>query len=84
MIELIKNEIKGTEAVKQLRIKKLKSGHPFMINSNDIGTDHCYLEFPDGTIKLAKIESSARDYYIIRDLTPAEAEKLRKRFDFAH
>lgn len=83
MIGLQYNEAKATEAVKQLRKRKLLSGHPFMINTHDFGTDHCYLEFPDGSIKLAKIESSAKDYSILRELTPIEAETLRRRFDLS-
>lgn len=83
MIDLTVIEVKGTEAVLRLRKQKLQSGLPFMINASEIGTDHCYLEYPDGTIKLAQIENSARDYHIIRQLTDAEAEKLRLRFNFS-
>lgn len=40
----------GNAAVKKLRITKLRNGHPFMINSEDLPGYQCYLEYPDGSI----------------------------------
>jgi hypothetical protein len=69
MIELKSIERKGTEAVGKLRQQKLSNGHPFMINSKALPTIQCYLEFPDGSIKLATLKKSGRDFEIIRELS---------------
>jgi hypothetical protein len=60
----------------------LKSGHPFMINSRELDTNHCYLEFPNGTIYLATFRKSARDFTIIRELSVNETQSIRHRYQF--
>jgi hypothetical protein len=40
------------DAVKELRLHKLRNGQPFMINSKDLKCNQCFLEYPDGTIQL--------------------------------
>jgi hydrogenase maturation factor HypF (carbamoyltransferase family) len=37
-------EKKGNDAVQRLRLQKLRSGHPFMINAKDLESNQCYLE----------------------------------------
>ncbi len=74
---------KGTNAVKKLREQKLKSGLPFMINVKELSTDQCYLEYPDGVIKLITIVHSTRDIDVVRELTLTEANNLRRRFHFS-
>ena len=74
---------KGTNAVKKLREKKLRSGLPFMINVKELSTNQCYLEYPNGSIKLITVVHSARDIDVIRELTSMEATHLRQRFHFS-
>jgi len=74
-------EIAGINAVKKLRRSKLKGGEFFMINLNSLPDDHCYLEFPDGTIRLAIYELGANDFTIVRELESDESSALRKKFD---
>ena len=74
---------KGTDAVKKLRLQKLRNGHPFMINSSDLESRKFYLEFPDGTIQLACSEKEAKEFTIIRKLTTAEAQALRAKYGFS-
>lgn len=74
---------KGTDAVKKLRENKLKNGLPFMINTAELSTNQCYLEYPNGTIKLVTVVQSARDLHVIRELTSTEAKHLRRRFHFS-
>lgn len=50
MLTLQNIEKKGTEAVKRLRIQKLEKGLPFIINSKELPSNQCYLEYPGGTI----------------------------------
>ena len=74
-------EIAGIKAVKKLRRSKLNGGEFFMINLNSLPDDHCYLEFPDGTIRLAIYKSGAKDFTIVRELESDESSELRKKFD---
>lgn len=74
---------KGTNAVKKLRELKLRSGIPFMINVKELSTNQCYLEYPNGSIKLITVVHSSRDIDVIRELTSIEATSLRKRFHFS-
>jgi len=72
----------GTEAVHRMRRQKLRNGHPFMINSKDLVTNQCYLEYPNGCIKLVSMQKAARDFNIIRELSEFEAHSLRIRHQF--
>ena len=74
-------EKRGTEAVRKHRLQKLKNGFPFMINSKELLSNQCYLEYPSGVIKLVSITKAARDFNIIRELSPVEADNLRKRYN---
>jgi hypothetical protein len=71
----------GTEAVKRLRVAKLRSGFPFMINSRELPAGHCYLEYPNGTIVLATLSKSSQDFIILRELSALEIVTLRKKFN---
>ena len=73
-------ETKGLNAVKMLRRNKLRSGVPFMIFIPTLPSDHCLLEFPDGTIKEATINRKINDYKILRELPSGEAEQFRKKY----
>jgi hypothetical protein len=74
---------KGTSAVKKLREQKLRSGLPFMINVEELSSNQCYLEYPNGTIKLVNVAPASRDIDIVRELSTAEANLLRNRFHFS-
>jgi hypothetical protein len=67
----------GTDAVMELRLRKLQNGLPFMIDSDDLESDQCYLEFPDGAIKLVSLRTGAREFTTIRTLSANEARSLR-------
>ncbi len=70
----------GSEAVGDLRLQKLTSGRPFMINSSELSSDQCYIEFPDGSIKLVSLISSKSDYSVIKKLSLTETNELRRKF----
>lgn len=74
-------EVLGTNAVKKLRQSRLSRGEFFMINSNSLPPDRCYLEYPGGSIKVAVYESGAKDFAIVRELETEEITELRKKFD---
>lgn len=76
-------ERNGVNAVRMLRQNKLSKGLPFMINSKSLPSGQCYLEYPDGVIKLVTIDGSLQDFKIIRELDPQETERLRKRYRIA-
>ncbi|HZH95921.1 MAG TPA: hypothetical protein VEY06_08555 [Flavisolibacter sp.] len=73
-------ERKGTAAVKRLRTGKLAKGIPFMINSNELPSGQCYLEYPNGTIQLVALAKGAQDFDVIRELDLQESKILRSRF----
>jgi hypothetical protein len=80
-IEVKEMEKAGTEAVKKLRFEKFKMGFPFMINSIDLPRKQCYLEYPDGVIKLVTLSENSSEFITIRVLSILESTKLRKKFD---
>ena len=74
-------EKKGNDAVQRLRLQKLRSGYPFMINAKDLEPNQCYLEYPDGSIQLVFLkDSAAREFTAIRTLSPSEEAALRSSY----
>jgi hypothetical protein len=69
----------GLEAVRLLRKKKHRQGLPFMINSNTLETNQCYLEYPDGSMKIVEANSKKTDFVIIEDVDPQFAIFLKKK-----
>lgn len=69
--------------VKKLREQKLRAGLPFMINVNELSSNECYLEYPNGDIKLISVTSSSREFKVIRELNTSDANSLRKRLNFS-
>ena len=74
-------ETQGINAVQKLRKSRLSRGDFFMINSNSLPPDHCYLEYPSGIIKLAICESGAMNFTIVHELEIDESSDLRKKFN---
>jgi hypothetical protein len=74
----------GTDAVKELRLQKLRNGLPFMIDSDDLDNNQCYLEFPDGTIKIVSLTTGAREFTPVRKLSANEARSLRVKEGLSH
>ncbi|HVW58473.1 MAG TPA: hypothetical protein VHC48_00510 [Puia sp.] len=70
----------GNEAVQKLRMQKLTNGRPFMINSKDLETNQCYLEYPDGKIQLVFLKNAAKEFTVIRTLSPSEEQSLRNKY----
>jgi len=83
MISVELSSKQGTIAVRKLREQKLKNGLPFMINTKELATNQCYLEYPNGSIKLIRVVNSKRDIDVIRELSDSEATDLRNRFHFS-
>lgn len=83
MLTLQNIERKGTAAVKRLRSQKLANGLPFMINSKELPSNQCYLEYPDGSIHLVTLSRTARDFDMIRELSIQERSRLRIKYKLA-
>lgn len=77
----MKEEIEalGMKAVRELRRMRLSRGEFFMININSLPSDHCYLEYPDGAIKLAVYEPNAKKFTILLELEAEERSQLREK-----
>lgn len=71
----------GTVAVRALRLKRLESGLPFMINVNGMDDKLCYIEYPNGNIHLVKQSSQGNDFETLEILGKSEALDLRRRFN---
>ena len=69
--------------VRKLRDQKLRAGLPFMINVKELSSNQCYLEYPDGIIKLVSVVSSSRNINVLKELNPSDANSLRKRLKFS-
>ena len=78
-----KLEQSGMLALQLLRKTNLEEGHPFMINSDKLPIDQCYLEFPDGTIQLVTICRRQQDFEVVRELSAKEQTSLRKMLQLA-
>jgi hypothetical protein len=70
----------GRQAVKILRQSKLNRGFPFMINSNMLPPNQCYLEHPDGSIQLVTLSRKKNDFEVIKELDAEEGNLLRKKY----
>ncbi|MBU6158563.1 MAG: hypothetical protein KGP35_05980 [Bacteroidetes bacterium] len=77
MLSILNSSQIGTKAVRKLREEKLRNGLPFMINDLSLSSDECYLEFPDGSIKLVISLPEKRTFDIKRELTPEEIRQIR-------
>ncbi len=71
----------GIEAVKMLRVTKLSVGLPFMINSNLLPPDQCYLEYPDGSIKTVTISKLDNEFKIVDELDAERINFIRNKYN---
>jgi hypothetical protein len=74
---------KNSIVVKKLRDQKLRAGLPFMINIKELASNQCYLEYPNGVIKLVSMVSSSREINVVKELNATDANNLRKRLNFS-
>jgi hypothetical protein len=74
-------ELLATNAVKKLRIKKLREGNPFMINSKTLPSSQAYLEYPNGRVVLVTCSSTLRDFVVLRELSAEESTMLRDKLN---
>ena len=51
-----------------------------MINSKELPSNQCYLEYPDGSIQLVALYENKQDFEFIRELSPQESRQLRTKF----
>lgn len=59
-------------------MEKLSKGLPFMINSTELPSGQCWLEYPDGHIQLVTLSKSRTDFDIIKILSIQESYALKK------
>ena len=73
-------EKSGIQAIKILRDSKFRNGLPFMINSKELPSDQCYLEYPDGSIELVTLSRKDNDFKVITEFSSEQGEAIRKQF----
>lgn len=76
-------EKSAIKAIKLLRKTKLKQGIPFMINSDILSSNQCYLEYPDGIIKIAEADKKQNDFIIVFEFSLRDSDDLRKKLKLA-
>ena len=76
-------ERSANQAIKNLRKEKLKNGLTFMINSDRLPSNQCYLEYPNGSIHLVFLSRKANDFEVIQEYSHEESDMLRKEFKLA-
>ena len=74
-------EKSGFLAIKRLRENKFSKGLPFMINSELLPSDQCYMEYPDGSVIHVKLSRQHNDFKVITEFTPQEGFEIRKKFN---
>jgi hypothetical protein len=67
----------GHSTLMKVRFNKLKRGRPFMINSPDLPSHQCYMEYADGKITVEQINESGNDFTTVRVLNAKETRQLR-------
>ena len=81
---MAKHNINGNiaaNAVHLLRLKRLHSGHPFLIYTSDLPSRHGYLEYPEGCIVLVTVKAGEQDFTPIRELTREESTAIRNKLN---
>lgn len=73
----------GNQAIRNLRRSKFVNGQPFMINSKDLPSNMCYLEYPDGKMTLVSIQRELKDFNFIRNLSPVESNEIRQKYNLS-
>ncbi|MEO6869491.1 MAG: hypothetical protein ABI168_07590 [Ginsengibacter sp.] len=77
---LASNKNKHTlKRIRLIRKEKLSQGLPFMINSDELPSYQCYLEYPDGSIKIAEVDSRDSDFKIVGELDFLNAEVFKRK-----
>ena len=71
----------GANAVQRLRRQKLSGGFAFMVYSKDLPTNQCYLEYPDGLIRIVTTSKNNRDIAVVRDLSASEISNIRAKYN---
>lgn len=74
-------EARANDAIRKLRKQKLSQRIPFMINSNELPTHQCYLEYPDGNIELVTTSNETIDFKVVRSLNSRETKRLRRKYN---
>jgi hypothetical protein len=50
-----------------------------MINSDMLDSDQCFLEYPDGSIKIVEADPDKCDFRVVFEYNINEANRLRRR-----
>lgn len=82
-MKLKRLENSANKAILILRKNKLKSGLFFMINSDQLPPDECYLEYPDGFITRVVLSRKHNDFKPLEKYSLKESDEIRKKFKLA-
>ena len=51
-----------------------------MINSKELPSDQCYLEYSDGSIELVTLNRKDNDFKVITEFSSEQGEAIRRQF----
>lgn len=54
-----------------------------MINTDILISGQCFLEYPDGIIKIVEANISGTDFHILFEFSVADSDRLRKKLKIA-
>lgn len=74
-------EKSARKAIQILRKKKLQNGYPFMIHSEMLDSKQCFMEYPDGRIKVVEASPTEQDFRIVLEYTLQDSKKLKKKLN---
>ena len=80
MKKLEKLQKRANKAIRLLRRQKHRKELPFMINSDMLETEQCFLEFPDGIIKIVEADKVRIDFKVVFEFSRKDSNALKKRF----
>ncbi|SEO70688.1 hypothetical protein ACFGVS_30055 [Mucilaginibacter sp. AW1-7] len=74
------------QVIKKLRNDDLNQGHCFMIFDDELPDDEAYYEYPDGQIKVERLDKSNLDAprEVIKVLTKSEIAAVKEKHEVFH
>jgi len=67
------------EAIQKIRESAFKNKQPFVIADPKLPNQKCYLEYKDGKITLARVQTGTKGFITEKELNPYEKWDLKKR-----
>ena len=74
-------EKRGRAALNLIRANALSNGKSFLIYDENLPIGQCYMEYPDGDIKIVKPSSKTFEFIVYQELDASTVLSLRQKFE---